>query len=140
GPNAIFDVSSGLGLRDVDRNNDWSSDIRCRYPDLDSVDLSNFVQQSRFEDTVSVENLNVDYHTLNDKQMTIFKRIESHYSNFVRNHNKVDPLRVIIMGTAGTGKSYLINAIRVRLQEMAINNGIKTSPMIVVAPTGVAAF
>lgn len=44
------------------------------------------------------------------------------------------------MGTAGTGKSYLINAIRVRLREMAMNNSIETSPVIVFAPTGVAAF
>ena len=44
------------------------------------------------------------------------------------------------METAGTGKSYLINTIRVRIQEMAMNNGIETSPVIVLAPTGVAAF
>ena len=41
------------------------------------------------------------------------------------------------MGTAGTGKSYLIKAIRGRLQAMAGNG---KSPVIVVAPTGVAAF
>ena len=42
------------------------------------------------------------------------------------------------MGTAGTGKSYLIKAIRSRLREMA---GIGSeSPVLVLAPTGVAAF
>ncbi|GES80911.1 ATP-dependent DNA helicase Pif1-like [Rhizophagus clarus] len=42
------------------------------------------------------------------------------------------------MGTAGTGKTYLIKAIRCRLQEM-VGRGSK-SPMIVLALTGVAAF
>ena len=40
--------------------------------------------------------------------------------------------------TAGTGKTYLINAIRSRLQELA-GTGSK-SPVVVLAPTGVAAF
>jgi len=41
------------------------------------------------------------------------------------------------MGTAGTGKSYLIKAIRERLRTMSRNG---KSPVIVIAPTGVAAF
>ena len=44
------------------------------------------------------------------------------------------------MGTAGTGKSYLINMIRDRLHEIARNHGITQSPILVLAPTGVAAF
>jgi len=45
------------------------------------------------------------------------------------------------MGTAGTGKSYLIQAIRCRLLEIARNNrpNVK-SPILVLALTGVAAF
>ena len=52
GPNAIIDGSSDLGLRDVDRNNDWFCGVRRRYPDIDSIDLTTFVQQSRIEDDV----------------------------------------------------------------------------------------
>ena len=52
--------------------------------------------------------------------------------------HQVDPLKIIVMGTAGTGKTYLINAIRSRLQELA-GTGSKL-PVIVLAPTGVAAF
>ena len=45
------------------------------------------------------------------------------------------------MGTAGTGKSYLIQAIQCRLLEIARNNGlIIKSPILVLALTGVAAF
>src|SRR4051794_17547810 len=42
------------------------------------------------------------------------------------------------MGTAGTGKTYLIKAIRCRLQEMVRTES--KSPMIVLALTGVTAF
>ncbi|EXX67382.1 hypothetical protein RirG_114900 [Rhizophagus irregularis DAOM 197198w] len=42
------------------------------------------------------------------------------------------------MGTAGTGKSYLIMAIRNMLHEMA-GNETKT-PLLVLAPTGLSAF
>ena len=42
------------------------------------------------------------------------------------------------MGTAGTGKSYLIRAIRQRLQTMCGEES--NPPVIVIAPTGVAAF
>lgn len=141
GPNAIIDGSSDLGLRDIDRNNDWFGDVRRRYPNIDSIDLNTFVQQSRIEDDVSMVNsIIVDYQTLNEKQMIIFRKIETHYNAIITNHNQVEPLRLIIMGTAGTGKSYLINAIRARLQKIAMNNGAETSPVIVLAPTGVAAF
>ena len=42
------------------------------------------------------------------------------------------------MGTAGTGKSYLIQAIRKQLNMMAGNN--TNTPIRVIAPTGVAAY
>ena len=45
---------------------------------------------------------------------------------------------MIVMGTAGTEKTYLIKAIRSKLQEM-VGIGSK-SPIVVFAPTGVAAF
>ncbi|EXX69416.1 Pif1p [Rhizophagus irregularis DAOM 197198w] len=140
-PNAIIDGTSDLGLRDIDRNNDWFGGIRRRYPNIDSIDLNTFVQQSRIEDDVSMVNsIIVDYQTLNEKQMIIFRKIETHYNAIITNHNQVEPLRLIIMGTAETSKSYLINAIRARLQEIAMNNGAETSPVIVLAPTGIAAF
>ena len=61
GPNAIVNASSDLGFHDIDRNNDWFCGVRCRYPDIDSIDIPAFVQQSRSEDAISAENLIVDY-------------------------------------------------------------------------------
>ena len=52
--------------------------------------------------------------------------------------NQTEPLRIIIMETAGTGKTYLINAIRGRLREMM---GVRSkSPVLVLASTDIATF
>ena len=69
------------------------------------------MKQTRVEDADDADNLIVDYQMLNEKQMIIFNRIETHYNAVITAHNQVEPLRLIIMGIAGTGKSYLINAI-----------------------------
>ncbi|RGB39288.1 hypothetical protein C1646_754724 [Rhizophagus diaphanus] len=47
-------------------------------------------------------------------------------------------LGLLIIDTVRIGKSHLINAIRGHLQEIAMNNGAETSPMIVLASTGIA--
>ncbi|CAG8774089.1 7834_t:CDS:1, partial [Racocetra fulgida] len=47
---------------------------------------------------------------------------------------------IIIMGTAGTRKSYLIKAVVARLNELAKDYGAENkSPVFVLASTGVAA-
>ncbi|CAG8641197.1 7999_t:CDS:2 [Cetraspora pellucida] len=104
--------------------------------------VDTFIQQVRSKEALNDENLDnntIDYQTLNDNQIKIFKRLETYYNIIITGSN-IEPLRIIIMGTAGTGKSYLINAIRQLLQEMAIRNGVESSPIIVLAPTGVTAF
>src|SRR5438094_1043015 len=99
GPNVIIDTSSDLGLRDIDRNNNWFDDIMRLYPDIDSIDIPNFIQNFQSENLVSSENLIVDFQTLNEKQMIIFKRFESHYNDILtKQNNKVEPLRFIIIG------------------------------------------
>ena len=49
------------------------------------------------------------------------------------------PLRINIDGTAGTGKSFLIWAITKAITTFAHQQG-HVSPIIQVAPTGIAAF
>ncbi|GET01250.1 uncharacterized protein LOC113214878 [Rhizophagus clarus] len=56
----------------------WFCGVRHRYTDIDSIDLNTLL------------------------------KIETHYNAIIANHNQVDPLRVIIMGIAETGKSYII--------------------------------
>jgi predicted GTPase len=52
----------------------------------------------------------VNYDSLNEKQEMIFKKIKLHYHNMFTNL-QTEPLRIIIIGIAETGKSYLIMAI-----------------------------
>ncbi|CAG8821888.1 19167_t:CDS:1, partial [Cetraspora pellucida] len=140
GPNAVIDSSCDLGTRDMDRNHRWVDDARQRYCDTDLANIDHFISQASSNNQINDANLNsviVDYQTLNEKQMAVFKHVESHFYSVLAGC-QVEPLRVIIMGTAGTGKSYLIKAIRGLLMQMT---GIESmSPVLVLAPTGVAAF
>ena len=114
GPDAILDDSLDLGLRSIDQNYDWAGDVRRRCPDINLADAPNFIQQARELGILNEGNATnhaVNSLTLNDNQMRVFKRIESHYRNLISDSGHVEPLRLIIMGTAGTGKSYLINMI-----------------------------
>ncbi len=144
-PGADVDISSDLGTCDIDQNYDWFSDVRRSYPNLNLSDISNFIQQARNIGLDDDERLDttytVDCQKLNDKQLTIFCRIESHYVDLLTEPGQIEPLRLIVMGTAGTGKSYLIKMIRDRLWEIARDHNVDTqSPVVVLAPTGVAAF
>ena len=56
------------------------------------------------------ENETIEYQNLNENQKKVFNQIETHY-NDILTCNQVEPLRILVMGTAGTGKSYLIKAI-----------------------------
>ena len=69
--------------------------------------------------------------SLGDKQRIAYNVILEHY------RTRVDPLRMIIQGTAGTGKSYLIGSIKNTLENI-LHPG--KSPLLLLAPTGVAAF
>ena len=135
GPNSNINCSTDLGTRDIDRDHDWINDLRKRYSNTDLADVDTFV--SRNCGISEAEVGSVEYQTLNDNQMVVFKRIEAHYHDLLSGH-QVEPLRIIVMGTAGTGKTYLIKAIRSRLQEMTGDGS--ESPIVVLAPTGVAAF
>ncbi len=67
----------------------------------------------------------------------IFNQIETHYQSILK-ENQVVALWIIIMGTAGTGKLYLIKAIRQLLRSMLRNRSELS--VLVIIPTGVAAY
>src|SRR5437868_1252498 len=71
------------------------------------------------------------------KNKVIFMQIENHY-NAILSGQQTKALRILVMGTARTGKSFLIRAIRRQLCNMA-GNGSK-SPVLVIAPTEVTTF
>jgi ATP-dependent DNA helicase PIF1 len=135
GPRIRSTQHSRLGKRDLDRDFDWHlnyttfEDLRHRESYLES--------QKRLIDNVD-EVPDVDIANLVDNQRRIFLRVVNHYHMTLAGENP-PPLRINIDGTAGTGKSYLIDAISKALTEMALERG-KRSPIMRVAPTGIAAF
>ncbi|GES94679.1 hypothetical protein RCL_jg22685.t1 [Rhizophagus clarus] len=80
-----------------------------QYSDTELVDIDMFVSRN-CRINAEKENIIVDYQTLNGNQKIIFKQIESYYNDVLNGH-QIDPLRIIVIGTAGTGKTYLIKAI-----------------------------
>ena len=80
----------------------------------------------------------VDIANLVDNQRRIFLRVVDHYRRTLAGENPA-PLRINIDGTAGMGKSYLIDALTKALTEMALERG-RRCPISRVAPTGIAAF
>lgn len=66
-----------------------------------------------------------DPHSLQDKQLQVYITVREHFEA-----DNPPPLRIIVSGTAGTGKSYLIHCLQLLLQDQ----------LCVAAPTGVAAF
>jgi len=72
--------------------------------------------------------------------MMVFKRVESHYTTLLNNPEYIDPLKLIVLGTAGIGKLYLIKMIQDHLCEIARDHNINVSPVMLLALTGVAAF
>ena len=66
-----------------------------------------------------------DPQLLQGKQLHVYREVQAHLEG-----GGIDPLHMIVSGTAGTGKSFLIGCLRALL----------TNKVRVVAPTGVAAF
>jgi hypothetical protein len=114
GSNRNIDSSVDLDTRDVDQNHDWINDGRQYYSVNDLAGVTDFIQQTSDKDqnlgNRSESNDSVDHQTLNENQKSVFRRIEMHYSDILAG-KQVEALRMIVMGTAGTGKSYLIRAI-----------------------------
>jgi len=107
---------------DFDDNYNWAASS-ATYPNLD--ELPSFIARHRESAQPRPFTTTVDPATLQGKQLMAY--------NLIKHHMETDnptPLRMIISGTAGTGKSYLIHCIRLLLQDK-----VRT-----VAPTGVAAF
>ena len=103
------------------QEHDWNPAAQ-RYPNLPQV--PSFISHHR--DSVIQHSINIaDINKLQEKQLLAYTIVKQHFES-----NCDAPLRIIISGTAGTGKSYLIQC----LQQLLGQN------LKVVAPTGVASF
>ena len=138
----ISDVTT-MGQRQQDLDHDWCRDIDI-YGGLESLstlDGGRWISVQRADALASLEDIleYVDPSTLNIGQRKVFNTINNHHLDL--NTHK-DPLRIIISGTAGTGKSYMIQAIRYALcyAEDGIQRRTPSEYCPVAAFTGVAAF
>ena len=106
-------------------NYDWHGD-RLKYADCLIGEIPSWIKLKKNEFSIAIPQQNVDINTFSDMQ--------AHAYNMVKAHSQhpcpKDQLLLIVVGVAGTGKSYLINAIR---------NLLGTS-CAVTATTGKAAF
>ena len=107
---------------DSQQDIDWTLASQS-YPNLEEA--PSFISQQRQVAGEHVFTTSADPQNLQGKQLQVYTAVQQH-------HNAVNPppLRMIVSGTAGTGKSYLIHCLRLLLQHQ----------LRVAAPTGVAAF
>ena len=109
-------------VTDVQENVDWTSSSRL-YTNI--AQIPSFISSNRQLATHQLLNNNADPAQLQAKQLQAYNCVHQHFVN-----GSTSPLHIIISGTAGTGKSYLINCLKVLLQDQ----------LRVCAPTGVASY
>ena len=104
---------------------DWQND-KCKYAHHIIGGMPSWIKSKQDTFSVTLPQQNISISTFSD--------VQAHAYNIIRKHSDAafpkDPLFVIVNGVAGTGKSYLINAIR---------NVLRTS-CTVTATTGKAAY
>ena len=109
---------------DVSSNEDVDWTLAAQsYPNL--AEAPSFISQQRQAAEERIFTTSASPHNLQGKQLQVYTTVQQHYTAV-----NPPPLRMIVSGTAGTGKSYLIHCLRLLLQHH----------LCVAAPTGVAAF
>ena len=103
---------------------DWSLAAK-EYPDLRQ--MPSFIAQQRQEFVVQSFTTSADPSHLQGKQLLAYSALREHSES---SNPSQSPLRMVVSGTAGTGKSYLIQCLKLLLKDR----------LCVAAPTGVAAF
>ena len=117
--NAEFPESAG-----PEQDCDWSLAAKA-YPDLQ--DMPSFISQQRQQVVTQPSSNRASPDNLQGKQLQAYSAVREHFES---NDISRQPLRMVVSGTAGTGKSYLIQCLKLLLKDH----------LCVAAPTGVAAF
>jgi ATP-dependent DNA helicase PIF1 len=147
-------MAAALNPNARDSNDDWT-DLGKR--DIDNVDWANYIQESELHGIISkdywsqqktlhpttmqVQDMSQGAaDTLNEAQRTIYDYITSHYHYELKNGiGSGGQLLMHVDGSAGTGKSYLIDVLSSHVKDIAVTHN-RLEPMVRCAPTGVAAF
>lgn len=118
----ICERSSELKPVNNEEEHDWAA-AATSYPNID--DAPHFIAQERQRATTTPFTTTATPDNLQGKQLEVYTAVKEHFES-----SSSEPLHVIVNGTAGTGKSYLINCLRLLLG----------SNVQVAAPTEVASF
>ena len=108
----------------TDDNVDWSLAAKA-YSNLD--EMPHFIAQQRQHHMAPPTSTTADSEQLQGKQLHAYNIVRDHFEDKAAGKQ---PLRMIVSGTAGTGKSYLIQCLKVLLGDH----------LYVIAPTGPAAY
>ena len=110
-PNVSFSDSSIR--QEIDVN--WQED-RFMYTDQQIGVMPHWIRDKK-DATFEIQRVyEIEIASLNEMQTLAYNMVKTH-----QNHN--EPLRLIVIGEAGTGKSYLINSLRMLLgQKMCCNS------------------
>ena len=109
-------------INTTEEEHDWAAAARS-YPDIE--DTPHFITQGRQNTTPAPFTTSATPDNLKGRQLDVYTTVKQYFESCSQ-----EPLHIIINGTAGTGKSYLINCLR-----LLLGTSVK-----VAAPTGVAAF
>ena len=101
---------------------DWCASSQ-QYPNIG--EMPTFITRSKENAQLHVSTSTAAPELLQGKQRLVYDTVSSHMQS-----EGAEPLRMVVSGTAGTGKSFLIHCLKALLQ----------SRLRVAAPTGVAAF
>lgn len=101
---------------------DWTSAAQS-YPNIEEAPT--FITRHRQTTVEHVFTTSASPKNLQGRQLDVYTTVRDHYES-----SNPEPLHIIVNGTAGTGKSYLIHCLR-----LLLGNKLKIS-----APTGVASF
>ena len=88
-------------------NYNWQND-KCKYEHHIIGEMSSWVKSKKDTFSVALPQQNIDISTFSDMQAHAYNMINAHSEQA----SPKDPLLLIVNGVAGTGKRYLINAIR----------------------------
>lgn len=121
-----------VGRRDIDNNTNWSTQYQGEKCTMGEV---NFIKNMKENGCLMYDDILqcFNYTTLSNKQQKAMNIVMTHY------HTNEDrcPFFMIIQGTTGIGKSYLIGAIHEALQNACLSG---PSPLLLLALIGVVAF
>ena len=132
GNNLQLDDLDMLGHHDFDTNHNWGHThipLHLQNSTISIIDLNRSSNQAELQHFSTSASPNC----FSPTQRTTFEIIMSHYTQ----HTTTKPLRMIIQGTAGTGKYYLIGCLQAAFSSSSTNN---SSPLLLLAPTSVVAF